>query len=76
MTRDDAAALCRAIADASGIKHGARIGTHAFRRAFANRLGDVNLRDLKDLAGWKSSQTVVGTCLPTMSQYSSGFRVP
>jgi integrase len=59
MTRDDAAALWRSIADASGIKEGSGIGTHAFRRAFANRLRDVNLRDLKDLGGWKSSQTVV-----------------
>lgn len=63
MTRDDAATLWRSIADASGIKEGSRIGTHAFRRAFANRLRDVNLRDLKDLGGWKSSQTVVGTYL-------------
>jgi integrase len=63
MTRDDAADLWRSIADASGIKVGSRIGTHAFRRAFANRLRDVNLRDLKDLGGWKSAQTVVGTYL-------------
>ncbi|HSQ30242.1 MAG TPA: hypothetical protein VLN49_10350, partial [Gemmatimonadaceae bacterium] len=49
------------VADAAGIKEGSGIGTHAFRRAFANRLRDVNLRDLKDLGGWKTSQTVVGT---------------
>jgi len=63
MTRDDAADLWRSIADASGIKVGSRIGTHAFHRAFANRLRDVNLRDLKDLGGWKCAQTVVGTYL-------------
>jgi integrase len=61
MTRDDASALWRSIADAAGIEVGSRLGTHAFRRAFANRLRDVPFRDLKDLGGWKSSQTVVGT---------------
>jgi len=32
---------------------------HSFRRAFANTLRDVSLRDLKDLGGWKSTRTVV-----------------
>lgn len=63
MTRDDAADLWRAIADAVGIKEGSRIGTHSFRRAFANRLRDVPLRELKDLGGWKTEQTVIGTYL-------------
>jgi integrase len=63
MTRDEAARLWRAIADASGIKVGSRIGTHSFRRAFANRLRDVPMRELKDLGGWKTEKTVIGTYL-------------
>jgi integrase len=55
--------LWRAVADAVGIKEGSRIGTHSFRRAFANRLRDVALRELKDLGGWKTEQTVIGTYL-------------
>ena len=31
-------------------------GWHSFRRAFANRLGNASLRDLKDLGGWKTEQ--------------------
>jgi len=54
MTRQEGAKLWRAIADAAGIKVGNRIGTHAFRRAFANRLRDVPMRELKDLGGWKT----------------------
>jgi hypothetical protein len=42
---------------------GSRIGMHSFRRAFANRLRDVPLRELKDLGGWKTEQTVIGTYL-------------
>jgi integrase len=61
MTRDDSSRLWRLIADASGIKAGSRFGTHSFRRAFANRLRDVPLRDLKDLGGWKTQKTVVDT---------------
>jgi integrase len=53
----------RSIADAAGIEAGSGIDTHSFRRAFANRLRDVNLRDLKDLGGWKTKKTVVGTYL-------------
>lgn len=63
MTRDMAASLWRTIADAAGIQEGSRIGTHSFRRAFANRLRDVPLRELKDLGGWKTEQTVIGTYL-------------
>jgi hypothetical protein len=36
-----------------------RHGWHSCRRAFANRLRHASLRDLKDLGGWKSEQTVV-----------------
>ena len=63
MTRDMAALLWRKIADAAGIQEGSRIGMHSFRRAFANRLRDVPLRELKDLGGWKTEQTVIGTYL-------------
>jgi integrase len=61
MNRQDACKLWRSIADRSGIKAGSRIGTHSFRRAFANRLREAPLRDLKDLGGWKTEKTVVGT---------------
>jgi integrase len=63
MTRDMAASLWRQIADAAGIAEGSRIGMHSFRRAFANRLRGVPLRELKDLGGWKTEQTVIGTYL-------------
>jgi integrase len=38
-------------------------GWHSFRRAFANALRDVPLRELKDLGGWKSELTVVAVYL-------------
>jgi integrase len=63
MTKDMAALLWRRIADSAGIKEGSRIGTHSFRRAFANRLRHIPLRELKDLGGWKTEQTVIGTYL-------------
>jgi len=40
-----------------------RYGWHSFRRAFANALRDVPLRELKDLGGWKSERTVVAVYL-------------
>jgi integrase len=55
-------AMCNAwkrIAPAAGIPTGKRFGWHSCRRAFANDLRDVALRDLKDLGGWKSERTVV-----------------
>src|SRR5215467_4022692 len=61
--RNAACKLWRRIADAAGIKAGSRIGTHSFRRAFANRLRDVPMRELKDLGGWKTEKTVIGTYL-------------
>jgi integrase len=63
MTGNEAAKLWRAIGDAAGIPAGNRIGTHSFRRAFANRLRDVPMRELKDLGGWKTEKTVIGTYL-------------
>jgi integrase len=49
--------------DAAGIPSGKRYGWHSFRRAFANALRDVPLRELKDLGGWKSERTVVAVYL-------------
>ena len=42
------------VADAAGIQEGSRIGTRSFRRAFANRLRDVPLRELTWVAGRRS----------------------
>jgi integrase len=55
--------LWPALRDAAGIPRGQRYGWHSFRRAFANALRAVPLRDLKDLGGWKSEQTVVAVYL-------------
>jgi len=57
-----------ALRSAAGIPEGERYGWHSFRRAFANALRDVPLRELKDLGGWKSAQTVVTVYLPPDEQ--------
>ena len=49
--------------DAAGIPTGKRYGWHSFRRAFANALRNVPVRELKDLGDWKSERTVVGVYL-------------
>lgn len=51
--------LWKRLATAAGIPKGERYGWHSCRRAFANTLRDVPLRDLKDLGGWKTERTVV-----------------
>ena len=51
--------LFRRLARSAGVPSGEGFGWHACRRAFANTLRDVPLRDLKDLGGWKTSKTVV-----------------
>jgi integrase len=51
--------LWKRIAVKAGMPPNERYGWHSFRRAFANALRDVPLRDLKDLGGWKSARTVV-----------------
>ena len=61
MTRNQACKLWRQIAAAVRIKAGSRIGTHSFRRSFAGRLRDVPLSELKELGGWKTEKTVIGT---------------
>jgi integrase len=48
---------------ATGIPAGERYGWHSFRRAFANALRDVPLRELKDLGGWKTQATLVAVYL-------------
>lgn len=51
--------LWKRFAKSAGIPSGERYGWHSFRRAFANTLRNVPLRDLKDLGGWKTERTVV-----------------
>lgn len=63
ISRAYACKLWRSIADAAGSNVGSRIGTYSFRRAFAARLRDILLTELKDLGGWKTEKTVVGTHL-------------
>lgn len=53
--------LWKRIAAKAGIPKGQRYGWHSCRRGFANELRDVPLRDLKDLGGWKTAQTIL-TC--------------
>jgi integrase len=55
--------LWPALRSAAGIPAGERYGWHSFRRAFANALRDVPLRELKDLGGWKNQGTVVAVYL-------------
>ena len=57
-----------ALRSAAGIPAGERYGWHSFRRAFANALRNVPLRDLKDLGGWKTEQTVVAVYLKVDEQ--------
>jgi integrase len=57
-----------ALRSAAGIPEGERYGWHAFRRRFANALRNVPLRDLKDLGGWKTEQTVVAVYLKVDEQ--------
>lgn len=59
MSNNAAVNYWKRIAERAGIPKGQRYGWHSFRRAFANNLRDVALRDLKDLGGWKSARTVV-----------------
>jgi integrase len=64
MARESAVqGLWPALRSAAGIPVGERYGWHSFRRAFANALRDVPLRELKDLGGWKSQGTVVAVYL-------------
>jgi integrase len=59
LSRQGVRSLWRRIAANADIPEKERHGWHSCRRAFANRLRHASLRDLKDLGGWKSEQTVV-----------------
>jgi integrase len=59
LSRQGVRSLWRRIAEKAGIPDTERHGWHSCRRAFANGLRHASLRDLKDLGGWKSEQTVV-----------------
>ena len=59
LPRDTLQKVWRSIATAAGIPRGEGYGWHSFRRAFANALRNVPLRELKDLGGWKSAHTIV-----------------
>jgi integrase len=51
--------LWKRLAPKAGIPTGERYGWHSMRRAFANNLRDVSLRDLQDLGGWTTERTIV-----------------
>lgn len=59
LSRHGVQRMWRRLAKGAGIPKGERYGWHSCRRAFANRLRHASLRDLKDLGGWKTEQTVV-----------------
>ena len=59
LSRQGVRSLWRRIAENAGLPERERYGWHSLRRAFANRLRHASLRDLKDLGGWKTEQTVV-----------------
>jgi hypothetical protein len=49
------------LAVAAGLPKGQRYGWHSLRRKFASDLRNTNLRDLKDVGGWRSIHTLL-TC--------------
>jgi hypothetical protein len=59
--------LWKRVAAKACIPKGERYGWHSCRRGFANELRDVPLRDLKDLGGWKTAQTIL-TCYQQPSE--------
>lgn len=63
LSRDAAANLWKRIAERAALPTGERYGWHSCRRAFANRHRKVALRDLQDLGGWRSAQTVLSVYL-------------
>lgn len=44
---------------AAGITHVARRGWHSLRRTFASELKHIPLKDLCELGGWKTADTVL-----------------
>ena len=59
LPRDTVQKLWRVLSVAAKIPRGQGYGWHSFRRAFANALRDVPLKELKDLGGWKSEKTLI-----------------
>ena len=59
MTGDAVFNLWKRLAVMAGLPNGERYGWHSLRRKFATELRNTNLRDLCDLGGWKSIQTVL-----------------
>lgn len=53
--------LWKRLAARAKLPKGERYGWHSLRRRFANDLRHVPLRDLADLGGWKTAQTIL-TC--------------
>jgi len=51
--------LWKRLAPKANIPTGERYGWHSFRRAFANNLRNVALKDLQNLGGWTTERTVV-----------------
>jgi integrase len=59
MSGDAVFNVWKRFAEAAGLPKGERFGWHSLRRKFATALLNRNLRDLCDLGGWKSIQTVL-----------------
>ncbi|HKO16725.1 MAG TPA: site-specific integrase [Gemmatimonadaceae bacterium] len=59
LSRNAVCNLWKRIAAKAKLPTGERYGWHSCRRAFANRLRRVPLRDLQDLGGWKTSATLL-----------------
>jgi integrase len=68
LPRDTVQKVWATLAKAASIPRGVGYGWHSFRRAFANALRDVPLRELKDLGGWKSTATIVKVYLQPSEQ--------
>jgi len=59
MSGDAVFNLWKRIAAKADLPSGQRFGWHSLRRKFATELRNTNLRDLCDLGGWKSIQTLL-----------------
>ena len=64
LSRDRARAMWNRALTLAKLPTSSRLGWHALRRQFASELRHVPLRDLCDLGGWRSAQTVL-TCYQT-----------
>ena len=59
MSGDAVFNLWKRLATSAELPTGNRSGWHSLRRKFATELRNTNVRDLCDLGGWKSIQTVL-----------------